>query len=88
MTETFIKGSKEPIPKICKEDGSTPDRGRYATTSEVFLQLGRIPNSKEEDVSIGGGSDSTQKSGLECVPVVDCSLRRTRTSIHDRVLRN
>ena len=86
MAETFIEGSEEPVPKACKEDGSMPDQGRYATTSEVFLQPGWISNSKEEDVSMGGGSDSTQRSSLECVSVVDCSLRRTGTSIHDRIL--
>jgi hypothetical protein len=45
---------------------------RYATTSEVFLQPRCIPNFKEEDFSMGGGSDSTQRSSSECIPVVDC----------------
>jgi hypothetical protein len=42
------------------------------TTSEVFLQPRCIPNSKEEDLSVGGESDSTQRSSSECVPVIDC----------------
>ena len=58
MAETFIKGSEELVPKACKEDGSTPNQGRYATTSKVFLQPSWISISKEEDVSMGGGSDS------------------------------
>jgi hypothetical protein len=33
---------------------------------------------------VGGGSDSTQRSSSECVPVVDCLFRGTGTSIHDR----
>jgi hypothetical protein len=59
VAETFIEGSKEVVPQAYKEDGSTPDRGRYATTSEVFLQPRYIPNSEEEDPSVGCGSDST-----------------------------
>jgi hypothetical protein len=59
VAETLIKGSEEAVPQTCKEDGSTPNRARYATTSEVFLQPRYIPNSEEEDVSVSGGSDST-----------------------------
>jgi hypothetical protein len=86
VAETLIEGSKEVVPQACEEDGSTLDRARYATTSEVFLQPHCIPNSKEEDLSVGGGSDSTQRSSSECVPVVDCLFRGTGTSVHDRVL--
>jgi hypothetical protein len=86
VAETLIKGSEEAVPQACEEDGNTPNRARYATTSEVFLQPRCIPNSEEEDLSVGGGSDSTQRSYSECVPVVDCSFRGTGTSIHDRVL--
>jgi hypothetical protein len=32
--------------------------------------------------------DSTQRSSLECILVVDCSFRGTGTSVHDRVLCN
>jgi hypothetical protein len=80
VAETLIKGSEGAVPQACEEDSSTPDRGRYATTSEVFLQPGCIPNSEEEDVSVGGGSDSTQRNSSECVPVVDCSFQGTGTS--------
>jgi hypothetical protein len=59
VAKTLIKSSEEGVPQACEEDGSTPDRGRYATTSEVFLRPGWILNSEEEDVSVGGGSDST-----------------------------
>jgi hypothetical protein len=86
VAETLIEGSEEVVPQACEEDGSTPDRARYATTSEVFLQPHCIPNSEEEDLSMGDGSDSTQKSSSECVPVVDCSFRGMGTSVHDRVL--
>jgi hypothetical protein len=86
VAETLIEGSEEVVPQACKEDGSMPDRARYATTSEVFLQPRCIPNSEEEDLSVGGGSDSTQRSSSECVPVVDYLFRGTGTSIHDRVL--
>jgi hypothetical protein len=51
VAETLIESSEE--------DGTTPDRGRYAPTLEVFLRLGCIPNSEEEDLSVGGRSDST-----------------------------
>jgi hypothetical protein len=88
LAEALIEGSEETVPQACKEDRSTPNRGRYATTSEVFFRPCCIPNSEEEDVSVGGGSDSTQKSSLECVPVVDCSFRGMGTSVHDRVLCN
>ena len=74
MAETFIEGSEEPVPEAYKEDGSTPNQGRYATTSKVFLQPSWISISKEEDVSMGGGSDSSQRNNLECILVVDCSL--------------
>ena len=37
VAETLIEGFEEVVPQACKEDGSTPDRGRYVTTSEVFL---------------------------------------------------
>jgi hypothetical protein len=86
MAETLIEGSKEEVPQAYEEDGSTPDQARYTTTSEVFLQLCCVPNSEEEDLSVGGGSDSTQRSSLECVPLVECSFRGTGTSVHDRVL--
>jgi hypothetical protein len=86
VAETFIESSKEAVPQACKEVGSTPDRARYATTSEVFLQPCWIGNSEEEDLSVGGGSDSTERSSSECVPVVDRLFRRTGTSVHDRVL--
>jgi hypothetical protein len=59
VAETLIEGSKEVVPQACEEDGNTPDPARYATTSEVFLQPLCIPNSEEEDLSVGGGSDST-----------------------------
>jgi hypothetical protein len=59
VDETLIEGSKEAVSQACEEDGSTPDRARYTTTSEVFLQPCCIPNSKVEDLSVGGGSDST-----------------------------
>jgi hypothetical protein len=59
VAETLIEGSEEAVPQACKEDGSMPDRARYATTSKVFLQPCCIPNSEEEDLSVGGGSDST-----------------------------
>jgi hypothetical protein len=59
VAETLIEGSEEVVPQACEEDGITPNRGRYATTSEVFLRPRCIPNSEEEDVSVGGGSDST-----------------------------
>jgi hypothetical protein len=72
VAETLIEGSEEIVPQACEEDGSTLNRGRYATTSKVFLRPGCIPNSEEEDVSVDGGSDSTQRSSSECVPVVDC----------------
>jgi hypothetical protein len=72
VAETLIQGSKEAVPQAYEEDGSTPDRVRYATTSEVFLQPRCIPNSEEEDLSVGGGSDSTERSSSECVPVVGC----------------
>jgi hypothetical protein len=72
VAETLIEGSEEVLPQACKEDGSTPDRARYTTTSEVFLQPCCIPNSEEEDLSVGGGSDSTERSSSECIPVVDC----------------
>ena len=88
VVETFIKDSKEPIPEACKEDGSTSNQGRYATTSKVFLRPGYISNSKEENVNMGGGSDSIQISDSKCIPVVDCSLQKTRTSVHDEVLCN
>ena len=74
MTETFTKGSEESVREACKEDGSTPNQGRYSTMSEVFLQPNWISISKKEDVSMGGGSDSMQRSNLECVLVVDYSL--------------
>jgi hypothetical protein len=32
VAKTLIEGSEEVIPQACKEDDSTPDRGRYATT--------------------------------------------------------
>jgi hypothetical protein len=86
VTETLIEGSEEAVPQACKEDGSTPNQGRYATTLEVFFQPRCIPNSKEEDLSVGGGSDSTQRNSSECVPVVDCSFQGMGTSVHDRVL--
>jgi hypothetical protein len=86
VAETLIKGSEEAVPQACEEVGSTPDRARYATTSEVFLQPCCIPNSEEEDLSMGGGSDSTERSSSECVPVVDCLFRMTGTSVHDIVL--
>jgi hypothetical protein len=86
VAKTLIEGSEEVVPQACEEDGSTPDRARYATTSEVFLQPRCIPNSEEEDLGVGGGSDSTQKSNSECVLVVDCLFRGTGTSVHDRVL--
>jgi hypothetical protein len=53
VAETLIEGSKEAVPQACEEDGSTSDRARYATTSEVFLQPCCIPSSKEEDLSVG-----------------------------------
>ena len=71
MVETLIEGFKEAILQACKEDGSMPDRARYATASEVFFQPRYIPNSKEEDLSEGGGSNSTQRSSLKCIKVVD-----------------
>jgi hypothetical protein len=86
VAETLIEGSEEAVPQACEEDGSTPDRARYATTSEVFLQPCCIPNSKEEDLSVGGGLDSTERSSSECIPVVDCLFRRTGTLVHGRVL--
>jgi hypothetical protein len=88
VAETLIEGSEEVVHQACEEDGSTPDRGRYTTTSEVFLQPRCIPNSGEEDLSVGGGLDSTQRSSSKCVPVVDCLFRGTGTSVHDRVLCN
>jgi hypothetical protein len=48
-----IEGSEEAVSQVYKEDGSKPDRARYATTSEVFLQPRCIPNSEEEDLSVG-----------------------------------
>jgi hypothetical protein len=86
VAETLIEGFEEAVPQACEEDGSTPDQARYATTSEVFLQPRCIPNSEEEDLSVGGGSDSTQRNSSECIPVVDDLFRGTGTSIHDRVL--
>jgi hypothetical protein len=86
VAETLIEGSEEAIPQACEEDGNTPDRARYATTSKVFLQPRCIPDCKEEDLSVGGGSDSTQRSSSECIPVVHCLFRGTRTSVHDKVL--
>jgi hypothetical protein len=86
VAETLIEGSEEAVPQACKEDGSTPDRASYATTSEVFLQPCCIPNSEEEDLSMGGGSDSTQRSSSEYVLVVGCLFQRTGTLVHDRVL--
>jgi hypothetical protein len=86
VVEILIEGSEEVVPQACEEDGSTPNRARYATTLEVFLQPRCIPNSKEEDLSVGGGSDSTERSSLECIPVVDCLFRGIETSVHDRVL--
>jgi hypothetical protein len=86
VAETLIEGSEEAVPQACEEDGSTPDRAKYATTLEVFLQPRCISNSEEEDLSVGGRSDSTQRSSSECVPVVDCLFRGTGTSVHDRVL--
>ena len=62
MVETLIEGSEKVVPQVYKEDGSTPNQGRYATMSKVFLQPRYIPNSEEEDLSVGGGSDSTQKN--------------------------
>jgi hypothetical protein len=88
VAETLIKGSEEAVPQACEEDGSTPDRARYATTSEVFLQPRCIPNSEEEHLSVDGGSDSTQRSSSECVLMVDSLFRGTRTSVNDRVLCN
>ena len=55
MVVTLIEGSKKVLSQACKEDGSTSDRGRYATTSELFLQPGCILNSEEENVSMDGG---------------------------------
>jgi hypothetical protein len=86
VAETLIEGSEEVVPQACEEDGSMPDRARYATTSEVFFQPRCIPNSEEEDLGVDGGSDSTQRSSSECVPVVDCLFRGTGTSVHDKVL--
>ena len=71
MAKTLIEDSKEAVPQPNEEDGSMPDQGRYPTTSKVFLRPSCIPNSKEEDSNMGGGSDSMQRSSLECVPVVD-----------------
>ena len=88
MAEIFIEGSKKAVRQACEEDGSTPDQGRYVTTSEVFLQPCCISNSEEEDLSVDGGSDSTQRSSLECVPMVDYSFQWMGTSVHDRVLCN
>jgi hypothetical protein len=86
VAETVIEDSEEAVLQACEEVGSTPDRARYATTSEVFLQPCCIGNSEEEDLSVGGGSDSTERSSSECVPMVDCLFRRIGTSVHDRVL--
>jgi hypothetical protein len=72
--------------KLAKKMATHPIK--QGTTSEVFLQPHCIPNSKEEDLSVGGGSDSTQRSSSECIPVVDCLFRGTGTSVHDRVLCN
>ena len=86
VTETLIENFEETIPQACKEDGNTPNRARYVTTSEIFLQPRYIPNSKGEDLSVGGRLDSIQKSSSECVPVVNCLFQGTGTSVHDRVL--
>jgi hypothetical protein len=48
VAETLIEGSEEAVCQACEEDGSMPDRGRYATTSEVFLRPGCIPTSKKK----------------------------------------